>query len=373
MRTGFFGGAFDPFHIEHKQIILSAINELRLDKIVVYPSFLPPHKRCSAPFDVRQRIVELSLSDVRNVVVDDIEKQRGKLNPSCEILPLLKEKYPSDEYYFIIGGDSVVNINKWINPKKIFETVKVAVVERENVTKSDEAIKNAEKEYDAEITKLNYIGKEVSGSNVKAEIAFGYLPKEIDKKAYKFIVSKNLYGEYKALASALKASIREHTYYHSERTVMYALKINAKLGLEFNKVFIAALLHDCAKHLHRDMEGIPKAVEHQFLGSEIAEKVYGIKDSEILDAITYHTTGKPNMTKLGKLVYCADMLEEGRTYDGVSILRKEIENDFEKGFVLCCNSSYEKLIADGRPIHPLTKECVEYYNSIDKIKKEKTE
>ena len=365
MKTGFFGGAFDPFHNEHKQIVLSAINELRLDRIVVYPSFLPPHKHCSAPFDMRKKFVELSLSDIKNVIVDDIEKQRGKINPSCEILPLLKEKYPSDEYYFIIGGDSMVNLKKWVNPKKVFESMPIAVVDRENVTESDEAIKNAEKEFNAEIVKLNYTGKEASGSNVKAEIAFGEKPEEIDEKVYELIESTHLYGEYEAIAGKLKSSIPERTYSHAKRTVMYALKLNAKLGLEFDKVFIAALLHDCAKHLHRDMEGIPKAVEHQFLGAEVAEKEYGITDSEILDAIMYHTTGKPDMTKLGQLVYCADMLEEGRVYDGVEELRNAIEKDFRKGFVLCCNSSYNKLIADGRPVHPLTKECVEYYNSID--------
>ena len=93
---------------------------------------------------------------------------------------------------------------------------------------------------------------------------------------------------------------------------------------------------------------------------------YDIDDNEIIEAIEFHTTGKPEMTTLGKIVYCADMLEEGRSYIGVERLREVIENDFEKGFVECVNASFKKLIEDNKPFHPLTKSCVEYYNKKDK-------
>ena len=68
------------------------------------------------------------------------------------------------------------------------------------------------------------------------------------------------------------------------------------------------------------------------------------------------------MTKLGKLIYCADMLEPNRAYDGVEYLRAVISEDFEKGFIACINRSYDHLLLQNRPIYPLTKECVEYYN-----------
>ena len=363
MRTGFFGGAFDPFHNEHKSIVECAKNELNLDKVVVYPSFAPPHKNCTAPYEARRELAETALKQCGYVVIDDVEKERdADKNPTCEVLPLLKKKYAAEENYFIIGGDSMFNFSKWIKPEIVAKTMKIAVVARENVEEVERKAEEARKNYGADVTVLNYVGKAVSGSLVKAKIEFGEKPDEIDEKVYEKIIEKGLYREHKDVVEKLKNNIPERTFEHVKRTVYYAFKLNVKLGLPYEKVFLAAGLHDCAKHLHRAMDGVPPAVEHQFLGAEVAENEYGVKDEDVLNAIKYHTTGKPDMTTLEKLVFCADMLEEGRSYPGVTELRKTIENDFEKGFVECVNSSMKKLIEDGKPFHFLTKECAMYYN-----------
>ena len=98
------------------------------------------------------------------------------------------------------------------------------------------------------------------------------------------------------------------------------------------------------------------------MGREIAQNEYGISDEEILSAIEYHTTGRAGMSKLEKLIYCADMLEEGRNYPGAEELRKETENDFDKGFLSCVKKSLKFIEDKGNPVYGLTKECVRYYN-----------
>lgn len=363
MRIGFFGGAFDPFHNEHKRIIESAKNELNLDRIVVYPSFAPPHKECTAPYDDRKALAEIALSGCDYAVIDDVEKERGgEKNPTVEILPLLIDKYPADEHYFIMGGDSIINFPKWINPQKIATMIKLAVIARENATEVVKAAEEAEKNYGASVRVLDYVGRKVSGSLVKAALELGDMPNGISEEVYVAIRERGLYCEKKNLTDKLRTVLPERTFEHVKRTVYYALGLNVKLGLNYEKVFLAALLHDCAKPFHRAMEGVPAAVEHQFLGREEAEKTYGIRDEEILSAIECHTTGKPAMSTLEKLIFCADMLEEGRSYPGVCELRNAIETDFETGFRKCVESSLRKLEEDGKPIHPLTKECAKYYN-----------
>ncbi len=363
MRIGFFGGAFDPFHNEHKHITECAKNELNLDKVVVYPSFAPPHKNCTAPYEARRELAEIALKGCGYVAIDDVEKERGaERNPTSEVLPLLKEKYAPEVGYFIIGGDSIFNFSRWIKPEIVAKTMKIAVVARENREEVEKKAAETREKYGADITVLGYVGKAVSGSLVKAEIELGDKPEDVDAAVYEKIEEKGLYREHKTLVEKLKNNIPERTFEHVKRTVYYAFKLNVKLGLPYEKVFLASVLHDCAKHLHRAMDGVPPSVEHQFLGAEVAENEYGVKDEDVLNAIKYHTTGKPDMTTLEKLVFCADMLEEGRSYPGVVELRKSIESDFDKGFVDCVNSSMKKLIEDGKPFHVLTKECAVYYN-----------
>ena len=362
MKIGFYGGAFDPFHIEHKNSLLQVYKELNLDKIVVYPSFLPPHKSCIGNFDDRLATVEVGTSDMPFVIIDDIEKVRDKVNPTCEVLPLLKDKYPADDHYLIIGGDSMLNFYRWIRPDLIAKECKIAVIRREGIDLKDNVI-NAKNSFNADITVVNYVGKNVSSSITKAEIMLGNQPLAIEEKVYNLIRERKMYGDFEAIVNKLKTTIPEKTFLHSCRTVKYALKLNVAIGLDYKKVFLSALLHDCAKHLHQDIPSVPQAVEHQYIGATVAKHEYGIVDSEILDAIRYHSTGKPNMTTLGKLIYCADMLEEGRNYPGVEDLRAIIEKDFNVGFLTCVKSSLNRLLIDCKEIDPLTKQCHTYYNN----------
>ena len=98
-------------------------------------------------------------------------------------------------------------------------------------------------------------------------------------------------------------------------------------GADLEKALTAGLLHDCAKGrgvkeqirycekhgiLLTEAELAMPALIHAKLGAYLAEKDYGITDPEILDAITYHTTGRPDMSLLEKIIYIADYIEPNR-------------------------------------------------------------
>jgi predicted HD superfamily hydrolase involved in NAD metabolism len=156
---------------------------------------------------------------------------------------------------------------------------------------------------------------------------------------------------------------------HTANVVVSALSKAKQLGLDEDKVLLSATLHDCAKYLdHNKVQGfsidndVPAPVIHSFLGAFVAQKVLGVTDEEILDAIRYHTSGKAQMSTLGKLIFVADMVEEDRVYDGVEKLREYFEkDDFEKCFIECLKEEFLHLINKKQYIYHQTINAVEYY------------
>ena len=108
-------------------------------------------------------------------------------------------------------------------------------------------------------------------------------------------------------------------------------------------------------------DAVGKPVEHQFVGAVLAERVFGVRDKEILDGVRYHCTGKAEMSVIEKLIFCADVLEEGRDYPGVERLRSLISADFEEGFRACLKASYDNVLKKGGEMYPLTAQAYEYY------------
>lgn len=364
MIIGFFGGAFDPLHKEHIEIIKKAKEELSLDRLILIPTYYPPHKKASAtPYEIRRKMLEPYTSD--KIIISDYEKESKKAyNCTAETLPKLKEIYPADKYYYIIGSDSMINFHTWIKPELIAREATLAVVKRDGYIKGlDEAIKDAKEKYGADIKLLFHKGKELSSRELRARLMLNYNVSEfIDENTEKLIKENGLYSEYKNIVDRVKKEIPER-FEHMAGTVIMAMKLNSKL--DFDKVFLAALLHDIGKN-RKDIVGVPKdslgtKVEHQFSSAIIAKEEYKIEDEEILSAIRYHTTAKPDMSEMEMLIYLADMIEPTRDFDGVEELRSVSENSIKEGFVFALKRTYERLKEAGKLIYPLTLSAVQYY------------
>ena len=152
---------------------------------------------------------------------------------------------------------------------------------------------------------------------------------------------------------------------------MRAVDLNSAHNLkqDFDKVFLAALLHDNAKQrpsldgLNVPSDSVGTPVLHQFLGAEKAKRDFGVTDDDILNAIRYHTTAKPDMTVLEKLIYTADSTSYDREYDPIPELRRIVDENFENGFYVLLKWTYDKIIAKGKGIYPLTAEAMHYYEN----------
>ena len=135
MRIGILGGTFNPIHIAHMEMAASAMKAYDLDKLVFMPSGLPAHKSNIELIasEYRMEMVRLSIKGIPGYEVSDFEVKRQGYTYTYETLSLLKQKYPEDEFFFIIGGDSVDKFFTWKKPEMICKLAHIAATKRPGV------------------------------------------------------------------------------------------------------------------------------------------------------------------------------------------------------------------------------------------------
>ena len=139
---------------------------------------------------------------------------------------------------------------------------------------------------------------------------------------------------------------------------------------------LAALLHDNAKNLTLEKQlkickhAYPDAnlsmeyssVLHAFAGAAEARKKYPALPEDVFNAICYHTTGRPNMSKLEKIIYTADFAEPNRApFEGLEDIRRALLKDLEEGFMMVLTHTLGYVEERGKPMHPLSVETLAFY------------
>lgn len=226
-----------------------------------------------------------------------------------------------------------------------------------------------QQKFGGEFILIDYTGKDVSSSVVRAKLLMVDKCDEIDEKVQSAIDELGLFKEYSDMATRLKSYQSDELFAHSKAVVLTAMELNSRHNLkqDFTKTFLACFLHDNAKQrpsvdgLNVPKDAIGTPVLHQFLGAEKARRDFGIQDEDVLEAIRYHTTAKANMTMLEKLVYTADSLSFDRTYEPIPKIREIAMRDFDEGFRAVLRYTYDKVMKSGKPMHPMTQEAVDYY------------
>lgn len=139
-RIGLFGGAFDPFHNGHLAVCVAAARELSLDRLVVIPTWRPPHKDgAMAPFEDRLAMT-LAALDGTGFAVCDYEYRRGGVSYSADTVEDFAKMYPESKLYFIIGGDSYRDFHTWYEPWRITAKATLAVYPRGGFEASPPAV-----------------------------------------------------------------------------------------------------------------------------------------------------------------------------------------------------------------------------------------
>ena len=371
MKVAIYGGSFDPVHLEHKKIVEACKSELNVDKVIILPTYLPPHKKKSkTSYEDRINMLNIMFSDLDYVEIDNYElNSMHDINYAYVMLNDLKEKYK--DFVYVIGGDSFINLESWYNYEGLLKEFELCVVKRNNVIFDYESkAEEYRKKYNAKITLLKHNGKDVSSSYITiSNYLYQDITEYVGKKVAEYINAKKLYLSYDNFVQNIKNSVSDRLFKHIVNTTLCGIKINqfCNLNISTTRVFVACMLHDIAKEREDLKYGIPiqtinTSIYHQFYGERVAYYEYNIKDEMVLDAIKFHTTAKPEMSDLAKVVFLADKICEGRTHDGVEDIRQDLlNNGLDSAFNKCLFWSYDYLISKKASVYPLTKEAVMYY------------
>ncbi len=176
--------------------------------------------------------------------------------------------------------------------------------------------------------------------------------------------------DYNQMQEKLKEMLPSKRLIHSINVSKCAVKLSGIYGYDKEKARIAGLIHDSAKYFNKEqvqeyvtkfnieldsLESNNIALSHSLLGSYVAQEIFNIDDEEIIDAIKYHTTGREEMTLLDKIIYIADIIEEGRYFRGIDGLRElAFGGKLEEALILSFNNTIRLVINNNQLIHPRT-------------------
>lgn len=184
-------------------------------------------------------------------------------------------------------------------------------------------------------------------------------------------------GLYRVICGDLKKNLKKDRYEHTLGVAFTAGSLAMRYGYDIYKAILAGLLHDSAKYMSSDdmykkarswdieitaTETEKPDLLHGKLASYIAQREYKISDKEILDSITYHTTGRPDMTLLDKIIYISDYIEPKRyKMPRLDEIRKEAFIDIDKCLEMILEDSVNYLKSSGMIIDDMTIKTYEYY------------
>ena len=390
MNIGIYGGTFDPPHWGHITAARAAMEQLGLDKLVLIPDRVPPHKALpegSASPEQRLEMATLAAAELgKRAEVSDRELRRSGPSYTSDTLAELREEYPEDTLWLLMGSDMFLSLQTWHAPEEIMALARIAPFSREA---EDESAAFAaqqsrlERAYGAQIQIVqNPEVRELSSTEVRAALAAGRGSDLLPPAVYGYVLREHLYGTHKALTGLTPDELRPIalSYLKPKRmphvlgTEQEAVRLVRRYGGDETQARIAALLHDCTKKLDMAQQlalcekyGImldeleQKALKllHSKTGAAIARDVFGVEDA-VYDAILYHTTGKPDMTRLEKIIYLADYIEPTRDFPGVDELRKTVYEDMDKGLLVGLTMTIQEMEEMGNPVHHLTRDARDY-------------
>ena len=122
-KIGIMGGTFDPVHNGHLMLADTAYRQFDLDQVWFLPNGNPPHKKeenIGTDARHRSRMVALAIQGRDYCRLEEYEVRRREVSCSYQTLEHFRKQYPEDEFYFIIGADSLFAIETWVHPERIF-------------------------------------------------------------------------------------------------------------------------------------------------------------------------------------------------------------------------------------------------------------
>lgn len=390
MRLGIYGGTFDPPHKGHSTAATAAIQELKLDKLLIIPAAQPPHKKLPADepgADMRFKLTRLAMNDVDKAIVSNIEIARGGRSYTVDTVQKIAEKYPDADLYLLMGTDMLFSFESWKDFRKIMEKTTLAVFSRRDgeYEKLVWFAGEIARKYGAEVKVIPNDAIEVSSTDLRGLLKLRRGREYLEDSVYGEIIKYRLYGakpEFQWLREKAYAMLKPSRIPHVQGCEMEARFLARRWGEDPDRAGEAAILHDVTKKENLDVQLrlckkygiIPDNMEqgdtkllHSITGAAVARYEFGC-DDDICSAIRWHTTGRTGMTLLEKIIYLADYIEPTRDFPGVEELRKISYTDIDDALEMGFSMSLDEMKREGITPHVNTFEALEWIRDIKKDK-----
>lgn len=381
-QIGILGGTFQPIHLGHMDMALSALSVLNLDEVLLMPDRIPPHKDLPEGATDAQRLemIRLSAQKYKGLTVSDMELMRPGKSYTADTLALLADRLPNAQLYFIMGSDMLRSLPRWYKPEQVCALARLVCVRRQgNIGGEKESAKKLAQTYGAKVTLLPPV-REVSSTEIRTRARLG-LPLEnlVEPTVEQYICAHGLYAPapIPSLTHRLKTELSPKRFTHTIGVVMTAERMAEHLHCTPEQARLCALLHDCAKELPMQEQYalaqrakgslLPTDIDpivHAPAGSVLAREKYGIEDDQVLEAIRLHTTGESVMSLLDKILFLADMVEPGRHFEGVQQIRQAALNarnleELDMAMMLAFRHNLCYIDTNHQPLHPASLRAME--------------
>lgn len=392
MKIGVYGGTFNPPHLGHLLSARFAMEALELDRLLFIPAGDPPHKDLpplSPPGSERLAMMALAADSMLlpgRVDVSDTEVRREGKSYTADTLQELHDQYPEDELWLLMGADMFLSLQNWKKPEVICSLAHIAAFARTQADTEELLERQGEflrKTFGAvcSVIPLPQVipmsSTQLRGLLVKGE-GRGYLSPAV----YGYILRHGLYGthtdlknlNHEDMSACSLSMVYAKRHAHILGVAQTAVELARHWGGDEDLAFRAGILHDCTKYLSLEehlaicekygveldeMERESAKLLHSKTGAALAKHLYG-QPEEVYWAIYWHTTGKPDMTTLEKIIYLADYMEPNRKFDGVEDLRKLCYEDLDEALLLGVRMSIEDLNERGVAIHKNTQGAMDW-------------
>ena len=388
MRIAVYGGSFNPPHRGHVEAARTVARELRPDRFLIVPANIPPHKALaegSPTAEQRMELCRLAFAEIPGAEISDIELRREGKSYTSETVARLKEETPDAELCLVIGTDMLESFEEWYRFRYLLESCTLAVLSR--AEDDGEALREKaaalESEYGARILLLEHEPFEASSEKIRERLPLRAGEELLPAAVYAEIIRRRWYGakpELNWLREKALDYLDAYRVAHVAGCEVEAVRLARHWGEDPELAAEAAILHDITKRCTKDQQlqycekyGIindnseiqNKTLLHAKTGAALARDLFGVEDA-VYEAIRWHTTGKPDMTRFEKILYLADYIEPTRDFEGIEELRTLAYRDLDAAMALGLKMTIEEIRRAGREVFVDTLDAFEWYNEKEK-------
>lgn len=370
MAIGVFGGTFNPPHLGHLRLARAFAGRFSLSRVLVIPTFVPPHKQSPnlADAETRVQMCRLLFGEAP-FEVSTMEIDRGGKSYTVETLETLQRQYPDEALYLLIGSDMLESFDTWYRAADIRRLCTVCAAVRE---------KGKTLDANGAVLLEDYEPIEISSTDVRERVRLGQDVTDVVGEAVaSCIAQKGLYADaYTDARRLLRQKLGDYRLHHSFCVADAARMLAERYGADPEKAYFAGLLHDVMKDAPRDeqkrmiesggtvlteAEANNPKLWHAMAGEAFLRTRMHVRDADVLNAVRYHTTGRANMSLLEKILYVADYMSADREYNGVDRMRRLSESSLGEAMLFGLSFTISDLAQKEQIIHPDSVDC---YNEI---------